>query len=89
MAHTAHRIARVMAGAALLAAGLATFTPPVAAQVVPPNDRARGLVYDGLAPGRAENRCAGAFEIRGRAGEVLGCTHGPTPHRPASTPGCP
>ena len=79
MARRPHRIARVVAGAALLAAGLTSFTPPVAAQVVPPNDRARGLVWDGLAPGRAEHRCAGAFEIRGRAGEVLGCTHGPDP----------
>ena len=45
----------------------------------PPVDRARGLVWDGLAPGRAENRCARLFEIRGRANDVLGCTHGPDP----------
>ena len=53
--------------------------PAPAAQATPPNDRARGLVWDGLAPGRAENRCLGGFEIRGRANDVLGCTHGPDP----------
>jgi hypothetical protein len=66
--------------ATLLGAGLAGFTPGTAtAQVGPPEDRARGLVWDGLAPGRAENRCAGLFEVRGRANDVLGCTHGPDP----------
>ena len=29
--------------------------------------------------GRADSRCKGLFEIRGRAEEVLGCTHGPDP----------
>ncbi len=79
MSVLSHRIARAVAAAALLAAGLTSFTPPVAAQTGPPEDRARGLVWDGLTPGRAENRCEGAFEVRGRAGEVLGCTHGPDP----------
>ena len=66
--------------AAVVAVGLAGFTPGAgAAQVVPPPDRGRGLVWDGLVPGRADNRCAGLFEIRGRAEEVLGCTHGPDP----------
>ena len=74
-----HRTPRVLVGAALLLAGLTSFISPVGAQAGPPEDRARGLVWDGLAPGRAENRCAGAFEVRGRAGEVLGCTHGPDP----------
>ena len=69
-----------MAAAALSAAALVGTTPGAnAAQATPPNDRARGLVWDGLAPGRAENRCLGGFEIRGRADEVLGCTHGPDP----------
>ncbi len=72
MARHPHRTTRALAGAALLVAGLASLTPPVAAQVGPPEDRGRGLVWDGLAPGRAENRCAGAFEVRGKAGDVLG-----------------
>ena len=37
------------------------------------------MVWTGLAPGRAEQRCQGGFEVRGRADEVLGCTHGPDP----------
>ena len=72
MARHPNRSLRALAGAALVIAGLASLTPPVAAQVGPPEDRARGLVWDGLAPGRAENRCAGAFEIRGRAGDGRG-----------------
>src|SRR5215217_8100595 len=72
----------------IAAAALAGVTPPGAgaAQAFPPTDRARGLVWDGLAPGRVENRCDGAYEIRGRADEVLGCTHGPdaATARPAS-----
>ena len=80
MRHDRNLSVRVIIGAALLAAGLAGATPGVAAaQGAPPEDRARGLVWSGLAPGRAENRCAGLFEIRGRAAEVLGCTHGPDP----------
>ncbi|MDQ4089304.1 MAG: hypothetical protein M3163_03220 [Actinomycetota bacterium] len=71
---------KTLAAAALTGAALAGTTPgATAAQATPPNDRARGLVWDGLAPGRAENRCLGGFEIRGRANEVLGCTHGPDP----------
>jgi hypothetical protein len=71
---------KTLAAAALTGAALAGTTPgAIAAQATPPNDRARGLVWDGLAPGRAENRCLGGFEIRGRANEVLGCTHGPDP----------
>jgi hypothetical protein len=70
---------KALAAAVLTAASLAGPVTGAGAQTVPPNDRARGLVWDGLAPGRAENRCAGLFEVRGRAGEVLGCTHGPDP----------
>jgi hypothetical protein len=71
---------KAIAAAMLSAAALAGTTPGAnAAQGVPPNDRARGMVWDGLAPGRAENRCLGGFEVRGRANDVLGCTHGPDP----------
>ncbi|HEX8628474.1 MAG TPA: hypothetical protein VF755_09930 [Catenuloplanes sp.] len=80
MRHNGNRWARTIIGAAVIAAGLAGATPGAgAAQGAPPQDRARGLVWDGLAPGRAENRCLGLFEMRGRADEVLGCTHGPDP----------
>jgi hypothetical protein len=71
---------KVIAAAAISAAALAGVTPGAgAAQATPPNDRARGMVWDGLVPGRAEHRCLGLFEVRGRADEVLGCTHGPDP----------
>jgi hypothetical protein len=55
-----------------------------AVQPVPPDDPGRGMVWRGLAPGRAENRCQGAYEVTGPAGQVLGCTHGPDP-APAGT----
>ena len=70
---------KVIGAAVLTAAALAGVTPGAGAQATPPEDRARGMVWDGLAPGRAENRCQGGFEIRGRANDVLGCTHGPDP----------
>jgi hypothetical protein len=83
---------KAVAAAVMAAAALAGTSPGAGAQATPPNDRARGLVWDGLAPGRAENRCLGGYEIRGRADEVLGCTHGPDPapanvdvRRPVST----
>src|SRR5215210_9490881 len=79
--HGRRSLWKIIGAAVLAAAALAGVTPPGAgaAQAFPPTDRARGLVWDGLAPGRVENRCDGAYEIRGRAGEVLGCTHGPDP----------
>ena len=70
---------KVIGAAVLSAAALAGVTPGAGAQATPPTDRARGMVWDGLAPGRAENRCLGGYEIRGRANDVLGCTHGPDP----------
>ncbi|HET7718406.1 MAG TPA: hypothetical protein VFK43_00475 [Acidimicrobiales bacterium] len=70
---------KVIGAAVLSAAALAGVTPGAGAQATPPTDRARGMVWDGLAPGRAENRCQGGFEIRGQANDVLGCTHGPDP----------
>src|SRR3954470_5025382 len=75
------RSARTIVGAAVLAAAsLAGLAPGAgAAQTSPPNDRARGLVWDGLLPAQAGSRCAGLFEVCGRAAEVLGCTHGPDP----------
>ena len=50
-----------------------------------PSDRpARGLVYDGLSVPASGGPCETAahgtlLEVRGRGGEVLGCTHGPDP----------
>jgi hypothetical protein len=70
---------KVVGAAVLSAAALAGITPGAGAQVTPPTDRARGLVWDGLALGRVENRCQGGYEIRGKANDVLGCTHGPDP----------
>ncbi|HUR23351.1 MAG TPA: hypothetical protein VMZ73_05705 [Acidimicrobiales bacterium] len=70
---------KIIGAAVLSAAALAGVAPGAGAQATPPADRARGMVWDGLAPGRAENRCQGGFEIRGRANDVLGCTHGPDP----------
>ncbi|HUR24748.1 MAG TPA: hypothetical protein VM327_01890 [Candidatus Thermoplasmatota archaeon] len=50
-------------------------------QGVPANDRAKGRVYDGLAPGQDGTLCAGIFEIRddhaGSNGDRMSCTHGP------------
>jgi len=71
---------KTIGAAVLAAAALAGVTPPAGAGPgTPPNDPGRGLVWDGLTPGRAENRCLGLFEVRGRADDVLGCTHGPDP----------
>ncbi len=81
--HARRSIWKTIGAAALAAAALAGITPGAgAAQATAPQDRARGMVWDGLVPGRAENRCLGLFEIRGRADEVLGCTHGPDPAPP-------
>lgn len=43
----------------------------------PPNEHSRGMVWEGLVAGQAGSRCRGLYEVRGQAGEVLGCTHGP------------
>ncbi|MGH9277732.1 MAG: PKD domain-containing protein [Acidimicrobiales bacterium] len=86
MGRHAHRKARLFAGTVLLTSGLTTLAasaPAGAAQSAPPgtppDDPGRGMVWDGLVPGRADQRCNGLYEIRGRADEVLGCTHGPDP----------
>ncbi len=80
MRDTKNRSVRTLIGTAVLATALAGLAQgAVAAPAAPPENRAKGMVWDGLAPGRAENRCAGGFEIRGRSSEVLGCTHGPDP----------
>jgi PKD repeat protein len=47
---------------------------------LPENDSARGLVFDGLRPGRADGSCAGGYEIE--AGNATLCTHGPDPAPP-------
>ena len=48
-------------------------------QALPYEDPARGLVYEGLEPGRTDGPCEGLFEIRSDTGELVGCTHGPDP----------
>jgi hypothetical protein len=42
---------------------------------LPADDRARGLVWTGLAPGAASGPCAGAFAVTTRQG--VECSHGP------------
>ena len=54
---------------------LCSFSTVYAQRPLPPNDRARGLIYDGLQPGDAA-QCKGGFKVIGRSGKVL-CTHGP------------
>ena len=57
-------------------------SPPVsdtpAAQRLPDNDRARGLVFDGFRPGAQKGPCAGQLEMELPNGKVL-CSHGPDP----------
>lgn len=78
--HAKRSIWKAVGAAVLAAAALAGVTPGAgAAPATPPENRARGLVWDGLVAGRQENHCLGGFEIRGRANDVLGCTHGPDP----------
>lgn len=48
----------------------------VHSEQVPPNDRARGRVFDGLSPGKAGTLCEGLYEIMATQGPK-GCTHGP------------
>jgi len=85
------RIGRSLAATAGLLAllgGLALSSPSAGAgrdqQPTPtagPDDRARGMVWDGFEPGRPGTPCEGAFEVRGRSGAVL-CSHGPDPAPP-------
>ncbi len=42
---------------------------------MPPNDRARGLVYDGLKANDPD--CPGAFKVAARGSGRIHCTHGP------------
>lgn len=49
-------------------------TPTPVPRRIPPNEPARGLVYDGLVPGIG-NVCRGAFKLR----DANRCTHGPDP----------
>ena len=46
-------------------------------EALPKDDLARGLIYEGLEPGRAGGPCEGLYEIRSQEGEFEGCTHGP------------
>ncbi|MGI9021678.1 MAG: hypothetical protein ACR2HV_00290 [Acidimicrobiales bacterium] len=67
--------------------GIVSLGPEVgAAPPTPPDNPGRGMGWAGLAPGRSEHRCEGGFEIRGKADEVLGCTHGPDPAPAAVDP---
>jgi hypothetical protein len=74
----------VLAGAALLAFSAAVATPSLAGTthtgdhdhgftVLPANDPARGLIYDGLRVAKS-GRCKGMLEVRAVPGA---CTHGP------------
>ncbi len=47
---------------------------------VPANERAKGLVFDGLIPGKPGEPCAGIFQLDNPAADrVPFCTHGPDP----------
>jgi hypothetical protein len=52
-------------------------TPTPVPRRIPPNEPARGLVYDGLEPGVGDV-CRGAFKLR----DSNHCTHGPDPVPP-------
>ncbi|MDQ4096263.1 MAG: hypothetical protein M3144_00110 [Actinomycetota bacterium] len=52
--------------------------PAAEAQVVPVEDRGRGLVYRGLGRGPAGGPCGSLYEMRAD-GVLVGCTHGPDP----------
>jgi hypothetical protein len=69
-------VEEVVSGDVALAASPtpAAITTPAAGHL-PDNDRARGLVFDGLRPGRPDGPCAGGFEMT-VDGETL-CTPGP------------
>ncbi len=43
---------------------------------VPANDPARGMIYDGLNPGKIGGPCEGQFELQS---DPSSCTHGPDP----------
>lgn len=77
----------VWIGALALLVQLASGVAPAAAHeasslepVLPADQPARGLVYDGLVPTGPNSRCAGEFRVAvdGR----LACTHGPDPAPP-------
>ncbi len=64
-----------------LAAASAPFvllTPAEADKGMPPNNRARGLVYDGLEIAK-DGTCKGAFKLKGVGNTRTNCTHGPDP----------
>jgi len=71
---------RVLVAELACLAGMVSLGPQAGAgQSSPPENPSRGMVWAGLAAGRSAQRCEGAFEVRGKADEVLGCTHGPDP----------
>jgi hypothetical protein len=47
------------------------------AEALPKDDLARGLIYEGLEPGREGGPCEGLYEVRSQEEEFEGCTHGP------------
>lgn len=66
----------------LTGAAVFAVAPPAAGQSLPPDDRARGLIYSGLRRAGVASPCRGGFEIvtRSRASlERTRCTHGPDP----------
>jgi len=72
-----------------LGASLVAFAPSATAQLMPPDDPVRGLIYKGLQPGGPGGPCEGLFEIvtQGRSGEQRArCSHGPDPFPPDLDP---
>lgn len=63
-------------GAVADPAGPHTHDDTSASGALPPNDKARGRVFDGLLPGRAGTLCDGLYEVAGKHG-IKACTHGP------------
>ena len=53
----------------------ASQAPGARADGLPADDRSRGMVWEGLTPGRADGPCRGLFEMRTARG--VSCTHGP------------
>src|SRR5437879_13314445 len=83
------RATRCFAITATIGVGVGVGVPASASAPAPASDiraaklaapmPSRGLVFTGLAVGGKGSTCAGAFEVRSRAGGALGCTHGPDP----------
>src|SRR5437016_6136978 len=69
-----HLFAFVVVALALLS--IIVTARPAGAGLMPPTDRTRGLVYDGLLPGLGV--CPGAYRMNSE-NDLVRCTHGPDP----------